>query len=196
MKTLAALALTPWAILITSTSSVYLQNQEEFSYEYQIYGTVFFVALLVTVVGFLLQKTSKSSAALQLILAAYYVFGPAFLIYNVLPHQNWSTLYDTVLVAAIFVASVALALLLRRAIYSKKFTNIYSFFFLVMVITDVSIFVARFETPPPDVARDQTWYQTKNPEKTLPNIYHFLFDAYQTDFFSKLSEGRCRNRCI
>ena len=52
-----------------------------------------------------------------------------------------------------------------------------------MVITDVSIFAARFETPPPEVTRDQTWYQTKNPEKTLPNIYHFLFDAYQTDFF-------------
>ena len=52
-----------------------------------------------------------------------------------------------------------------------------------MVITDVSIFVTRFETPPPDVTRDQTWYRTKNPEKTLPNIYHFLFDAYQTDYF-------------
>ena len=42
MKTLAALALTPWAIFITSSSAVYLQNQEEFDYEYQVYGTMSF----------------------------------------------------------------------------------------------------------------------------------------------------------
>lgn len=77
MKTLAALALTPWAIFITSSSSVYLQNQEEFDYEYQVYGTMFLVASLVTVVGFLLFKVSKKSAVLQSMLAAYYVFGPA-----------------------------------------------------------------------------------------------------------------------
>ena len=78
MKILAALALTPWAILITSTSSVYLQNQEEFDYEYQVYGTMFLVASLVTVAGFLLFKVSKKSAALRSILAAYYVFGRPF----------------------------------------------------------------------------------------------------------------------
>jgi hypothetical protein len=188
MKTLAALAFTPWAVFITSTSSVYLQNQEEFDYEYQVYGTVFLVASLVTLAAFLLFQVSKKSAALQSILAAYYVFGPAFLIYNALPHQDWTPLWDTVLAVAIFVPSVALALFLRSKMNSEKlvpekFINLYSFFFLLMAITDVSLFVTRFEMPPPDVTRDQGWYQTKNPEKTLPNIYHFLFDGYQTDYF-------------
>jgi hypothetical protein len=183
-----SLAPTPVLLFISSSSAIYLRNQGLLQYQYQVLAP--FVGLLVVAIllGLLLSALSRYARGFRALLWAYYLTGPLFLLFEffrvlqgTLPGVE--LLYQTTTGLAVWPGLLLVAALaLGRSRPSDQMTRAFAVFGMVLMVYEGGtllyyILSHRAPTipslealgPPPPAAQGR------------PNIYHLIFDAYQTD---------------
>lgn len=182
------LALSPWLIFILMTCRLYLRNRSEFQGSWDNVSEIFLALFVGTyAIGWILFFLRRIPVARK-ILTLYYFAGPAFFLFNIakpllyfpeLNLINWLLLltiiswiavkYDALICKDVAWRYAAAILLLFIVTDSDKLTE-------VIRVRSERQSLAIESTFPSDPIK----YSTK---KTLPNIYHLIFDRYRTDWF-------------
>jgi len=183
-----ALLPTPLLLFVSSSSAIYLRNQRLLQHQYGVLTPFFKLFLLTLVVGALLAACSSRWPRLRFPLAIYYLTGPLFLVFGFL-----RALRSDVPVLDFFYATLpgltfwlalllVLAVALRRRLFRTSVIQIYAAFGLILFAYEgghLAYNIWRVHQ-----ATDRSIDATKLPphgDPSLPNIYHLVFDAYQTD---------------
>ena len=120
-------------------------------------------------------------------LAGYFLSVPVFLLFNILPHQTFSLIISGFLTACAFAVLISIAFKLRKYFFYDKLSPIFlQMIIIVLFVTSFFDFwnlLQKFEYPPKSVEFSADWISVKNPNKNLPNVYHLLFDGYQSELF-------------
>ncbi|MGH9462928.1 MAG: hypothetical protein ACRD1X_17080, partial [Vicinamibacteria bacterium] len=183
-----SLAPTPVLLFISSSADIYLRNQGLLQYQYRVLAPFVGLLALAILIGLVLSPLSRYARGFRVLLWAYYLTGPLFLLFTfflglqgTLPGVELLYRTTTGLAAwAALLLVVALALSRRRP--SAQVISAFAAFGMVLMLYEggtllYHILISRgptipsleaLGTPPPAAQR-------------RPNIYHLIFDAYQTD---------------
>ncbi len=180
---LAVLSLmaSPFLIFVSTTNTLFLRNQEYFPGEVELYAPflAFFVAIWF--LGLVLYKLARPR-----LLVAYHLVGPLFIALTYLRknHPDLAPYWKVLLL--LLLGGVALPLLNR--LKPRDASQILAVVGSCLLAGEVYLFVAADVRRPlakvltPDLA---SW-KTPVTEAGLPNVYHLMLDAYQTDFLIEL----------
>jgi len=184
-----ALVPTPLLFFISSSTSLYLGNQELLGHRVQVlapFGLAFAGLLAAGILLYLFHRRGANRWT-GVLLRVYFIAGPAFLFFQTLKGL-WPFLETATgaIFAAVFCFTVG-GLLLRN-VEPRRAVPGFAFFGLLLVVYEIFHFIAVFE-PPMIRAAESPAAVRENPAeagtKGLPNIYHMVLDEYQTDMFDK-----------
>ncbi len=178
---LLSLAASPWLLLISTANALFLDNQAELGYSlgFLLPFSLAFGACMT--VGVFLVFLTRWISGLTPLLWAYFFAGPFFLIYTTLRELPESAYQEIILLGILGAVFLALILKLRKREPAKA-SLAWAWFSLALIIIDLLSFASRFEaetrrataSPPPN---DRAVHLRVE----RPNIYHLLFDGYQSD---------------
>lgn len=187
MIRLLSLLLTPWAILVSSSLSLYLLNQENLDYNPAMLLPFLAAALIGVLIGYGIQQDSEKN---QHYLAApwlFYFAGPVFILWNTVdaylstPVSHWIWLLGAK--ALWLVSSLAL-----KEVAPRRAAAFFAVFAALIILTDgVSFLTGALSGPSPGVKSEQSNLRSPPPSSEegngadLANIYHVILDAYQSD---------------
>ncbi len=194
-----SLLATPWLLFVSTSLSLYLKNQSEFSLGYS--AICLFVVVTIVLAGvfyslLLAIRDRVSQRAFSVILWSYYLIVPLFVLhrglYEIVSLQAGRIPYFLILIALF---SVTLRFLVKHVV-AKNAVPYFAFIALGFIASDIaSCFPVGSTGNEELLSGDQT---SKNIvyENTgqLPNIYHFIFDEYQTDVFSLTLTDQIKNK--
>jgi len=184
-----ALVSTPLLLFISSSSSLYLGNQELLGHQAQVlmpFAAVFFVGIGVGAAVYGLRRWGKNRWT-AVVLWFYFILGPAFLFFQSLK-TAWpflDTLAGTFLVLFL---CFAVGVFSFRSIEPRRAVPSFAFFSFLLIVYEIFNFVTAFE---PSMVRADGSQAIRHEAKAtagktkLPNIYHIVLDEYQTDMFEK-----------
>lgn len=184
-----SLLATPWLLFVSTALSLYLKNQSEFSLGYTIIG-LFVVAAIILAAAFYSLLTAirnkVPSSIFSGILWSYYLVAPLFILYTSLQERISPQLDQTYYLPFLMILFGFILSFLAKHVAAKKASPYFAFIFLGFVASDASTL---FFDPPP--SNEKVFTENKieeavaeNNNSHRPNIYHFIFDEYQTDIFS------------
>jgi len=180
-----SVALTPLLLFISTTNTLFIKNAVDFSNDVHVL-TQFFVYFYRTfVLGlflFLLTRFLK----LRLLSFPFWLYilaGPFFLVYAFL-HVRVPAVMDRLLVCGTFAAVyfIAAGLLTWKGKVDTA-VSVASRGFLVFFLVEALILAANGESRRISSKDRSELPPLKEAQSRRPNIYHILFDAYQTDLF-------------
>ncbi len=184
-----SLATTPLLVFISSASDIYLKNQNLMQYQYEALAPFVKLSIVTMLAGAVISILSKYSRAFSYALWAYYLTGPVFLLFaffrplqSVVPGLHFlyqATAGLTFWVALLLVATVVLGRRLNPqvsvpalAIFGSALLAYEGGTLLYHVLRQRNATLKTVEK------REQP---SVNHSLPLPNIYHLIFDGYQTD---------------
>lgn len=181
-----------WAILLTPTLKLYLTNQDELRYQvsllepYLIAATVcwFLMGTLYLVLG-----RYRSGRSLVWI---YYLAGFGFIALASIMSVTQSGTLQMIIAAAIAAAVVGVAVLLSRSTPPENVAGLFCVAMLALIATDISGFVLERERPSP-IRAEASSVSRPSGGSSLPNIYHVVFDEYQTEMFELALDDETRH---
>ncbi|MCP4699069.1 MAG: hypothetical protein GY862_19785 [Gammaproteobacteria bacterium] len=190
IKTVISLLGTPWLLLLSTSIPLYLKNQGDLYYRHEVLYPFLGVALLVCALAVGLFFLSKNNESVGYLLWGYYLLAPLFLAYTAAITGYallWLQFSGCVLLLGLFVWLIR--------VFNRKFTlrQAASFFVLlagVFIMVDIYDFLSARQAYQRAYVKGDTSDTSMTaavPRKTLkkrPNIYHIIFDEYQTDMFS------------
>ena len=123
----------------------------------------------------------------RLLLYAYYLVGPFFLLFGFL--HNWAVgshfflwVFDTWAgVLAYFACFVAATVFVSRRVSPSALSGPFAAFGLLLLVTEAHSFATQYEKPAPETAGSQI--PNLEPSEDLPNVYHIIFDGYDAEHF-------------
>lgn len=185
-----ALITTPLLLFISSSSSLYLGNQELLAHQVRVlapFTAAFVAGLGVGVIAYGLYSLGKNRWS-GMLLWLYFIAGPAFLFF-----QSFKTVCPFLdsapgafLILALFFAGGAF---LFRSVEPRRAVPYFAFFAVLLALYEIFNFLKAFEPPMartdggPPVYHDALL--VADGKSGLPNIYHIILDEYQTDMFEK-----------
>lgn len=189
-RILTALSLlpTPLLLFISSSSDIYLRNQSLLQYQYAVLAPFIRLSILTLLVGAVAAVFSRYHRAFRFALCTYYSAGPLFLLFAFfrgLQLPVLEILYGNTVGLAFWLVLliVATAVLNRRL--SPQVVRSLAVFGAVLLAYEGATLFYNIST---SVRSTETANQNPSPAPStsphaLPNIYHLIFDAYQTDLF-------------
>ena len=177
---------TPLLLFVSSAADIYVKNQSLLQYQYQVLTPLAELSLLTLLVGLACTALSRYHAVFRFLLWAYYLLGAVFLLFAffrgfqaTLPGVE--VLYTTAAGMAFWPALLIAATLVfgRRAPSPQVLQAVAGFGVILFAYEGGVLFYNIWNYSSPVVPAIETRSQTSPPD--LPNIYHFIFDAYQTD---------------
>jgi hypothetical protein len=197
-----SLSITPVMVFVSTATKLYLINQQQFVFNYRVFYPFFVPFFATLIVGVVLYGLS-SNRWIRVALCFYYIFGPFFLFYNTLsdgPIRLLNSIGGT-LIALAFCLSVSFVM--AQKVSLKPARHLIALFALILLLTEIYLFAANFQTPQDMVTSPQSNLiipQSKSAsegisfdvlgksgqENKLPNVYILLLDAYQTDLFEEV----------
>lgn len=183
LMALLSIVATPLVLFISSTNSLYLKNQGDLGYQVKVLFPFVYLFFFVLSFGLILLFFSRFRLP-RLILWGYYLLGPFFLIYSVL-HSSFTAIMD---LHVSYVIAVLLYISLIALLYYKVSisiaTKVLGCIALILLLNEGYIFATRFESCERTlISFDSNDSTLTNIKKRMPNIYHIVFDEYQTDMF-------------
>jgi hypothetical protein len=185
---LLSLLPTPLLLFVSSSADIYLRNQSLLQYQYQVLTPFVKLSLLTLVVGALLVALSKSSRVFRFGLWAYYLAGPVFLVFAFLRGLQETlpgvgVLYTTTSGLAFWPVLLLLStLVLARRRPSPQLTHALAGFGILLLAYEGGVLFHNIWTNErPNVPIIAAPSPPPNGSPARPNIYHLIFDAYQTD---------------
>ena len=173
---------TPLILFISSTNSLYLKNQEDLAY--QIHVLLPFVCLFVFVFLFGLSLLSLSRyRVMRIILWGYYLLGPFFLVYTLLHSRFTHTMNMPVSCGIIILLYVSAVVALYYKASLSLVTKVLGCIALLLLLNEGFLFSTRFDRGSTGLTSFRNKSKLAGNQKRMPNIYHIVFDEYQTDMF-------------
>ncbi len=183
---------TPLLVFVSSSNAIYLKNQSLLQYQYEVLTPFAKISALTLFVGITLAALSRFNRLFHYGLWAYYLAAPLFLLFGFFrPLQTQlpgvSVLYQTMGGLLFWPALLLVAtLFLGRSLKPPALITLkraFAVFGLALFAyeTGALLYNVLLRTAP-----DTEVAQYRQPSDTgngLPNIYHLIFDAYQTDLF-------------
>ncbi len=172
---------TPWLLFISTTSALFLDSQEDLGYTLWFLAPFGLAFAALAAFGFALSLLSSRVPALGLALWGYYLTGPFFLAFNLLREIRRSIRYEVILLSAL-VAIFFVLLFLTRRLVPGRYARAWAWLAIVLAAADVLSFISRYEFSATEPIRAELSQQARD-RSALPNIYHLIFDGYQSDVF-------------
>lgn len=181
--TVLSILTTPLILFISSTNSLYLKNQHDLAYQVQVLFPFFCLFVLVFLFGLILFFLSRYRA-LRVMLWSYYLLGPFFLIYS-LAHSSFAPTMDQPLTCGIIALLYVFSTVATYCKVSLPFaTKVFGCIGLILFLNEGFLFATRVESGVTRLTSfDSSDSSLKTSQKRMPNIYHIVFDEYQTDMF-------------
>ncbi len=183
---LLSLAATPTIVFLSSSNGLFLANQEELHHQLGVlfpFVRLFFFTLAA---GIAILTLSKYRPA-RYLLCAYYVIGPYYLAFLFLQKISigffsFSYVFDTlagflVLILGFFALVIRWGPRFNPEVVARPFALLA----LLLLSMESYSFVTRRVPPPVPVTQS---LQSREERRDLPNIYHIIFDGFQSDFFT------------
>ncbi len=191
------LSLLPTPLLLFASSSIdaYLRNQTLLHHQYEVLAPFAKISLATLLVGILLSGLSRwprYGAIFRFFLGAYYLTGLLFLVFafgrglqDKLPGVSaLSWMYGTIAGLAFW----PVLLVVATAVLGKRVTppvvRAFAVFGAALLAYEGGRLLYSVSTQQsPAAATIANRSDTSDGNSSLPNIYHLVFDAYQTDLF-------------
>jgi len=172
---------TPLIVFVSTSSSLYLRNQSDLDYQISVL-LPFLLAFSTTLLIGLILTRLRRNRLFEYFLWIYYLTGPIFLL---LLNVKWGTALSLPRLPTIAGSAFllfTLPLILKRGITLKPLVGLMAIVGVLLTANEAITFAKNIETPP-----NETEPTTELPKATnnkLPNVYHLIIDAFQSDGFS------------
>ena len=185
---LMSLLPTPLLLFVSSASDIYLRNASLLQYQYQVLAPFAKLSLLTLVVGILFSALSSYHRSFRFALWVYYLTGPLFLLFaffrglgDALP--GVSPLYGTTTGLAFWpLLLLVAAVVVGRHRPSLQVIRAFATFGIVLLAYEGGILLHHvLSHRHPASSRLEITGQPPSNMQSSPNIYHLIFDAYQTN---------------
>ena len=190
-----ALLCSSWQVFVTTSVPLYLNNQEELQYDLSVIVPFFGAAILVPTLLLPVYVVARRSRLLAIVVWLYLFAG--FLFLGVVAIHVWEAGYLAKLAAAAaLVAAYALAQYISYRRWDIRRASAYFALFAAgFVAVDTAGFLSRYVGPPQEL---EVVRAAAEPERGAdgpsgPNLYHIVFDEYQTDMFKASLDASVRD---
>ena len=187
-----ALLCTPWQILVTSSVPLYLNNQEELQYDLSVIAPFLIAAILIPTMLLLGYLVVQRSRRVEVVAWAYLFAG--FLFLGTVSIHAWSAGYlaKTAAASALLSAYVLAQYVSFRWWPIRQASACFALFAVGFVAVDTFGFLSRHVSPPQEleVVRATDGSRVGEGDDLGPNLYHIVFDEYQTDMFEGSLDSR------
>lgn len=187
VQDILAAAATPFILFVSTTNSLYLGNQEDLAYQVSVLYPFLELFGGTWLVGFLLFRLTVvfQNRLMSIIRWAYMMLGPFFLVFVVL-HIRYPSRMDSIPyyggMFGIYILTVIAFVLKGGASTVKK---------ILAVVTVLLCFLEGYQFAS-QVGKGVGTFKISeakintSPERAeMPNVYHIVFDAFQTDLFEQ-----------
>lgn len=174
---------TPLILFVCSTNSLYLQNQVDLGHQVKVLFP--FVCLFAAVSGFgLILLFLSRYQVLRLVLWGYYLLGPFFLIYSALRSLLTATMDFPVSLGIIGFLYVCAIVAAHRKVPVTLAAKVFGWMSVVLFLHEGFSFATKFESRVAGLSSFSSRETSSiTAQHRMPNIYHIVFDEYQTDMF-------------
>lgn len=193
---IAAVVLTPWLVFVSSSIELYLLNQESLGFKTSVLFPFFVAFLLGVLFGFGILLDSQKNQHYLTAPWLYLTAGPLFLIANTAGLFSQHASVSSAILITLLISWFVLSRWFRKFPITK-FMPFFAVFACLVVGADVVKLVTgvHLVTHGANVlVKDRIVHQK---ESSLlgdqPNIYHVLFDGYQSDVFEYLLDEELRS---
>jgi hypothetical protein len=163
------------------------QNNEYFDARYTAGRYVFGAAAVLWLVGFVAWRTAGGRAG-RLVLCAYVLLTPAWILYGALQGEE-----RPVVGAVVMVALAVGAVVLARRPADRVVRDVGLFAAIVLAGSGALTAVELVKADDPAAASSSAAATPAGtPERALPNVYHLVFDEFQTDQFERVLDDDTR----
>lgn len=191
--TLVSLVATPFVVFISSSHGLYVNNQHELNYQSRVLLPFVGLFLVTFILGMGLLALRRRRGVNSL-LCAYYLAGPFYLLFlflQSLPVGNnfFLWLFDTPAGVLAYAASFIWTVYRLSPLFDiNKVSKLFALFATLLFALEVPPFLARLEPHPP-VPTSVEVARSIPSQPNLPNIYHIVMDAFQSDYFDMLLDS-------
>ncbi|MDX9856148.1 MAG: sulfatase-like hydrolase/transferase [Candidatus Moranbacteria bacterium] len=178
---LISLTATPFIIFINTSAELYLRNRIDLDDKTVVLVPFLLFFVLTLFIGCLIYYYSKRDEKIKIFLFTYYISGPAFLAYSFIRQAQFNDFLKALLLSISVIAF--LAYLYKKA-EMEKVLKFFLWFSIIMIVSEILIIFSASEfginekIDKPEISKGQL--QSRN---DLPNVYHIIFDEFQTDMF-------------
>jgi len=181
------MATTPFILFVSTNESLYLGNQEDLAYQVNVLYPVLGLFGGTCLGGFLLFRLAGmfQNRFFSLIHWAYMMLGPFFIVFAML-HVRYPARMDGVpYYGGMFVLYIltVVAFTLKGRVATAK--NIFAVVTVLLCSLEGYQFVSRVGKGQATFRIAEAKNETSPNRVKMPNIYHIVFDAYQTDLFEQ-----------
>lgn len=190
---LPSLIATPWLLMITTSSSLYLRNQADLHYRFDVLYTFVGAALLILLAGVLIAAGARKRAGFRALLWGYYLLAPLFFVLQGIHAWDEATPglpLGALAVALYIVSTIALA----RYVSPAKAIPVFTLVGVALVMVDVFLFASSFQRAEQDQTVQPVATKPGDRTSNRPNIYHLVLDEYQTDMFQLTLSDEVRHK--
>ena len=178
-----SLLLTPVILFIYTTNSLYINNQMDFGYSYQVLYPFLWLFVIAVAVGFILHRFSEFRIA-RYILLLYYGIGPFFILYTGLRNLSVPLVESAIGFIIFIILFLGLFIFISEKFKDSSFVAFFAFLGFFFLFIEAYSFYAGFQSAPSSrIDADYTQIQIDTKTKRLPNIYLLLLDGFQTEMF-------------
>lgn len=179
---LLSLISTPFIIFIITSVELYLKNKIDLDNKLIVLAPFFILFLLTIIIGCFFYYYSQKNKIAKLFLFVYYLAGPAFLVYSVIRQVRADNFVKLLFIIILF---GLILLFLCKKTETFKVVKIFFWLACILIIGELLIiFNDIYRTSSKNQENIYANIPAQNQaDKNLPNIYHIVFDEYQTDMF-------------
>jgi hypothetical protein len=190
LKLMCSLLATPWLILLSTSIPLYLKNQKDLHYQFDVLFLYAALALGIALVATVLSIVSprlKRNAALRYLIWAYYSAGITVVLMISIGELELGYLANRNLFVALLLALAALIAVADRKITQKQVIPFFAIISILYISTDILRLYSDLEINVPLHSKHNSFVVKVDSQLTeldrLPNIYHIILDEYQTEMF-------------
>lgn len=173
MRTFLSLVTTPLIIFGITSIDLYLKNKTDLDSNPVVLLPFGLVFLAVVVFGYFVRKSKN-------LLTAYYVFGPAYLFYSFFKQFTKDPFFEILIFPGLFLTFFLFIVKKNRM---DRLINFFAIFSLVLIAGQLFTVVDTLGIFKTNKTEKSVKYDFEKKDGRMPNIYHIVFDEYQTEMF-------------
>ena len=188
-----SLVATPLLLFISTSIPIYLKNQDDLGRQFSVFLPFLCLFAGTLLVGVLLWLCSGSRLG-RVLLWAYYLAGPLFLVFSLIGDIAPPTAQHPLGLYALSIVFIGLALVAAYLLRPQRAAIFFALLGLLLLVTDAYRVLSGVYWYAQSDQNSSAPIASASPSagKRLPNIYHIIFDAYQSDIFSTILTEKLR----
>ena len=176
-----SLLLTPVCLFISTTLTLYINNQMDLGYSYQVLYPFLWLFVIAVAVGLILYRFS-GLGHVKYILRLYYGIGPFFILYTLLRNLSIPLVETAIVFIILAVLFLGIFIFLAEKAKESSFVAFFAFLgFFFLAFEAYSFYTGYQDAPKSDVNYKKVRIDAS--AQKLPNIYLLLLDGFQTEMF-------------